>query len=35
MPEASRFLGIVIVMFDREHGSPHYPAVYVEHNVKR
>jgi len=28
MPELSRFLGIVIGMFYREHGVPHFHAVY-------
>lgn len=28
MPEISRFLGIVIGMFYREHGQPHFHAVY-------
>ena len=30
MPEISRFLGIVIGMFYREHGPPHFHAVYGE-----
>ncbi|MGH8543047.1 MAG: DUF4160 domain-containing protein [Gammaproteobacteria bacterium] len=30
MPEISRFLGIVIGMFYREHGVPHFHAVYGE-----
>ena len=33
MPELSRFLGIVIGMFFREHGVPHYHAVYGEHEI--
>lgn len=33
MPELSRFLGIVISMFYREHGVPHIPAVYGEHDI--
>ncbi len=33
MPELSRFLGIVIGMFYREHGRPHFHAVYGEHEV--
>ena len=33
MPEISRFLGIVIGMFYREHGVPHFHAVYGEHEV--
>ena len=28
MPELSRFLGIVIGMFYRDHGAPHFHAVY-------
>ena len=28
MPEISRFLGIVIAMFYREHGPPHFHAYY-------
>lgn len=33
MPEISRFLGIVIGMFYREHGVPHFHAVYGEHEA--
>lgn len=33
MPELSRFLGIVIGMFYREHGPPHFHAVYGEYEV--
>ena len=33
MPEISRFLGIVIGMFYREHGVPHFHAVYGEHEI--
>lgn len=33
MPEVSRFLGIVIGMFYREHGVPHFHAVYGEHEI--
>ena len=33
MPELSRFLGIVIGMFFREHGVPHFHAVYGEHET--
>lgn len=32
MPEISRFLGIVIGMFYKEHGVPHFHAVYGEHD---
>jgi hypothetical protein len=30
MPELSRFFGIVIGVFYREHGRPHFHAVYSE-----
>jgi hypothetical protein len=30
MPELSRFFGIVIGLFYREHGRPHFHAVYGE-----
>ena len=30
MPELARFLGTVIGMFYREHGVPHFHAVYGE-----
>jgi hypothetical protein len=33
VPEISRFLGIVIGMFPREHPPPHFHAVYGEHHV--
>lgn len=33
MPELSRFLGIVIGMFSREHNPPHFHAVYGEYHV--
>lgn len=33
MPEISRFLGIVIGMFYRDHGPPHFHAVYGEYEV--
>ena len=33
MPELSRFLGIVIGMFFREHGVPHFHAVYGEREI--
>ena len=33
MPELSRFLGIVIGMFYREHGVAHFHAVYGEHEI--
>lgn len=33
MPELCRFLGIVIGMFYREHGLPHFHAVYGEYEI--
>lgn len=33
MPEISRFLGVVIGMFHREHGPPHFHAVYGEYRI--
>jgi Domain of unknown function (DUF4160) len=33
MPEISRFYGIVIYIFFREHGPPHFHAVYGEHEA--
>jgi hypothetical protein len=33
MPEISRFLGIVIAMYYREHGPPHFHAIYGEFEV--
>lgn len=33
MPEISRFLGIVITMFYREHGPPHFHASYGEYDI--
>jgi len=33
MPEISRFLGIVIGMFYRDHGPAHFHAVYGEYEV--
>ena len=33
MPEISRFLGIVIRMFYRDHAPPHFHAVYGEHEI--
>jgi len=33
MPELARFLGIVIGMFFRERGVPHFHAVYGEHEI--
>jgi hypothetical protein len=34
MPEVSRFLGIVITMFYREHGPPHFHATYGEYDLQ-
>lgn len=33
MPEISRFLGIVISMFHREHERPHFHATYGEYKI--
>ncbi len=33
MPELSRFLGIVIGIFAREHPPPHFHAVYGEYQI--
>jgi hypothetical protein len=33
MPEVSRFLGIVIKMYFSEHGTPHFHAIYGDHEV--
>ena len=33
MPEISRFFGIVIKMFYRDHAPPHFHAVYGEHKI--
>ena len=33
MPEVSRFLGIVIAMFYRDHGPPHFHADYGEYGI--
>ena len=33
MPEISRFFGIVITMYHREHGRPHFHARYGEHRI--
>ena len=34
MPEISRFLGIVIVMYYRDHEPAHFHAIYGEYEVK-
>jgi hypothetical protein len=33
MPEISRFLGIVIAMFYRDHSPPHFHAIYGDYEV--
>ena len=33
MPEISRFLGIVIAMYYRDHTPPHFHAIYGEYEV--
>lgn len=33
MPEISRFLGIVIRMYYRDHRPPHFHAEYGEHEI--
>jgi hypothetical protein len=32
MPVIARFYGILIKMYFREHGVPHFHAIYGEHN---
>jgi len=32
MPVISRFYGILIKMYFREHGTPHFHAIYGEYN---
>ncbi len=34
MPEISRFLGIVIRMYYRDHPPPHFHAEYAEHEIE-
>ena len=34
MPELSRFLGIVITMFYRDHAPPHFHASYGEFDIE-
>ena len=34
MPEISRFLGIVIRMYYRDHAPPHFHAEYAEHEIE-
>ena len=33
MPEISRFLGIVIGMFYKDHNPPHFHATYGDHEI--
>jgi hypothetical protein len=33
MPELSRFLGIVIAMYYRDHGSAHFHAIYGDFEI--
>lgn len=33
MPEISRFFGIVVRMYYREHGRPHFHAIYGEYQA--
>ena len=33
MPELSRFLGIVIAMYYRDHPPPHFHAIYGEFDI--
>lgn len=33
MPEISRFLGIVVLMYFKEHGVPHFHVRYGEHRA--
>ena len=33
MPEISRFLGIVIAMFYRDHVPPHFHAIYGDYEI--
>ena len=34
MPEISRFLGIVIAMYYRDHNPPHFHATYGKYEVR-
>lgn len=34
MPEISRFLGIIITMYFRDHAPPHFHARYNEHEAQ-
>lgn len=33
MPEISRFLGIIIAMFYKDHTPPHFHAIYGEYEI--
>ena len=33
MPEFSRFLGVIIAMYYRDHAPPHFHAIYGEYEV--
>jgi len=33
MPEISRFLGIIIAMFYKDHSPPHFHAIYGEYEI--
>jgi hypothetical protein len=33
VPELSRFLGIVIAMYYRDHAPPHFHAIYGSHEI--
>jgi hypothetical protein len=33
MPEISRFLGIIIAMFYKDHALPHFHAIYGEYEI--
>ena len=33
MPEISRFLGIIIAMFYKDHAPPHFHAIYGEFDI--
>jgi len=33
MPELSRFMGIIVAMYYRDHGPPHFHALYGEHEA--
>ena len=33
MPEISRFLGIIIAMYYRDHAPPHFHAIYGDYEI--